>query len=149
QKLPGHGDGNPEIGAEDCVEAFEVLRADADDRERKIVEFDCLSDDVRASAEATLPGGIAENGNGGHPELGIFVWQEKASLRWIEAEGVEIIGGNEFHENAVRLAFINHSNGHGIGMSGEAGEGVRSIAKVAEVGEGKQLEIAELRGLFG
>ena len=148
QKLAGHPGRNPEIVTEYGVQAFEIFRADADDRERDVVQLDGLADDVGNCSQAAQPGGIAENRDGGGPGLGVFVGKKKAAKRWMEAKGIEVIGGHEFHEDAAGLVLVDHGDGRGVGVSGKAAEGIRLLSQVPEIGEGKELKVVRLRGLL-
>ena len=110
--------------------AGEVLRGDADDRERRPVERDRLADDLRIRAEAALPETLAEHRN--RRGLGLFLRQEPAAERRLGPEQREVVAGDELRRDL--FGFLPRAVVHrGEGERPHVGERCVLRAEVLEI----------------
>jgi hypothetical protein len=102
--LPRHHQRNPHFGRVSNFSPDEPFGRDADDRERAAVERDLAVDDRRVCAEATLPRGVAQHGDGVRPRSPILFGQEAAAERGAHAEHVEVVARRQVAPDALVVA---------------------------------------------
>ncbi len=113
---------------------------DAGDGYKVVVEQDGLADDTGIAAEAALPEGIAQNGDG----CGLFILKKAAAKGWVESTDREEIrgleAGKDFFSFGGRGGSTENQAG-GLGFGSEAGDRDGVCLEVTELARGKVPEV--------
>ena len=100
-----------------------------------VVHFKRFTDDVWIGAEIVLPVFVAEKQDGS--SAGLFVVRQECSSKdRLDAEEIEIIGGNNAGAHAIWIAVAEQDERHGVELH-QSGEGVVLVAIVLDFVDGE------------
>src|SRR5213078_1961742 len=127
------GGGHPEVHAPADEGAVKAFAGDADDGVHDAVEALRLAHNLRIAAEAPLPQLVADHGDGMRALPLIFAGKEAAAEHGRNADGVEVVGGND-------------AAGGALGPIADAECGAGDFADEERLAEGAaSLEVLEIR----
>ena len=106
----GHHRRNEQLGCISDFSASETIRGNADDSKNLAIDSQRLANHVVCRGKAFLPTCISNNCDRMRTRRLIFFGNEVASQKWLNAERVEIISGNQISPDAFVSVFMTYAH---------------------------------------